>query len=132
MTYIEVFSPKKKWLFPRKNTSRKNWLQKLLIIGPNFFSAVLPGCPNQPRIDFSYYKYVPRLICLLICGRYSWQSGLFLLLKAVFGAGWGCRPPKSGLVNPRYQSQNPELLDPFLHTAKHVSHNFKIPFIWNQ
>ena len=26
------------------------------------------GCPNQPRIDFSYYKYVPRLICLLICG----------------------------------------------------------------
>ena len=20
------------------------------------------GCPNQPRNDFSYYKYVPRLI----------------------------------------------------------------------
>ena len=33
-----------------------------------FFSQVQPGCPNQPRIDFSYYKYVPRLICLLICG----------------------------------------------------------------
>ena len=33
-----------------------------------FFSQVRPGFPNQPRIDFSYYKYVPRLICLLICG----------------------------------------------------------------
>ena len=33
-----------------------------------FFSQVLPGCPNQPRIDFSYYKYVQRFICLLICG----------------------------------------------------------------
>ena len=34
-----------------------------------FFSQVRPGCPNQPRIDFSYYKNVPRLVCLLICGR---------------------------------------------------------------
>ena len=33
-----------------------------------FFSQVWPGCPNQPRIDFSYYECVPRLICLLICG----------------------------------------------------------------
>ena len=24
-------------------------------------------CPNQPRIDFSCHKYVPRLICSLIC-----------------------------------------------------------------
>ena len=39
----------------------------MLILGPNFFSQYWPGCPNQPRIDFSYYKYVPRLICLLIC-----------------------------------------------------------------
>ena len=31
------------------------------------FSQYWPGCPNQARIDFSYYKYVPRLICLLIC-----------------------------------------------------------------
>ena len=65
-------------------------------------------------------------------GGYSWQSGLFLLLKAVFGAGRGWIPPKSGLVNPRYQSQNPELLDAFLHAAKQVSQTFKIPFIWNQ
>jgi hypothetical protein len=27
-----------------------------------------PGCPNQPRIDVSCYKYVPRCICSLICG----------------------------------------------------------------
>ena len=40
----------------------------MLIISPKLFFTVLPGCPNQPRIDFSYYKYVPRLICLLICG----------------------------------------------------------------
>jgi hypothetical protein len=32
-----------------------------------FFSQARPGCPNQPRIDFLYYKNVPRLICLLIC-----------------------------------------------------------------
>ena len=41
--------------------------QKLLIIGPNFFLKYWPGCQNQPRIDFSCYKYVPRPICLLIC-----------------------------------------------------------------
>jgi len=32
-----------------------------------FFFTVLLSCPNQPRIDFSYYEYVPRFICLLIC-----------------------------------------------------------------
>ena len=32
-------------------------------------SKVRPGCPNQPRIDFSYYENVPRLICLLICDK---------------------------------------------------------------
>jgi hypothetical protein len=32
-----------------------------------FFSQVRPGCPNQPRIDSLYYKYVSRFICLLIC-----------------------------------------------------------------
>ena len=26
-----------------------------------------PGCPNQPKIDFSCHKYVPRRICSLIC-----------------------------------------------------------------
>ena len=36
-----------------------------------FFSQYWPGCPNQPRIDFSYYKYVPRLICLLICDQWG-------------------------------------------------------------
>ena len=45
----------------------ENEPQKLLIIGPNFFFHVLAGCPNQPRIDFSCYKYVPRRICSLIC-----------------------------------------------------------------
>jgi hypothetical protein len=33
----------------------------------NFFSQVRPGSPNQLRIDLLYHKYVPRLICLLIC-----------------------------------------------------------------
>ena len=33
-----------------------------------FFSQVRPSCPNQPRIDFSCHKYVPRRICSLICG----------------------------------------------------------------
>ena len=43
----------------------KNGPRKLLIIGPNLFFTVQPS--PQPKIDFSYYKYVPRLICLLIC-----------------------------------------------------------------
>ena len=30
-------------------------------------SVYWPGCPNQARIDFSYYEYIIRLICLLIC-----------------------------------------------------------------
>ena len=59
------------------------------------------------------------------------QSGSPSLLKTVFGAGWGRRPPgnvPSGLHNPadpRYQ-QNQELIDPFLRGAKQVS-SFKIP-----
>ena len=30
----------------------------MLIISPKLFFTVLPGCPNLPRIDFSYYKYI--------------------------------------------------------------------------
>ena len=46
----------------------KNGPQKLLIIDPNlFFSQSSPAHSPHPRIDFSYYKYVPRHICLLIC-----------------------------------------------------------------
>jgi hypothetical protein len=44
----------------------KNRPQKLLIIGPNLFFTVQPS--PQPKIDILYYKYVPRCICLLICG----------------------------------------------------------------
>jgi hypothetical protein len=39
----------------------------LLIISHRLFFMYWPGCPNQPRIDFSNYKYVPRLICLPMC-----------------------------------------------------------------
>ena len=47
----------------------KNGPQKLLIIGPNlFFSQSSPAHSPKPKIDFIYYKYVPRRICLLICG----------------------------------------------------------------
>ena len=42
----------------------KNGPQKLLIIGLDTF--ILQSSP-QPKIDFSYYEYVPRPICLLIC-----------------------------------------------------------------
>jgi hypothetical protein len=31
------------------------------------YDSTGPAAKNQPRIDFSYNKYVPRLICLLIC-----------------------------------------------------------------
>ena len=34
-----------------------------------FFAQAWPDCPNRTRIDFSYYKWVQRLICLLICER---------------------------------------------------------------
>ena len=33
-----------------------------------FFSQSSQAHSPQPKIDFSYYKYVSRLICLLICG----------------------------------------------------------------
>ena len=33
-----------------------------------FFSQSSPAHSPQSRIDYSYYKYVPRHICLLICG----------------------------------------------------------------
>ena len=40
----------------------------LLIIGPDpFISQSSPDHSPQPRINFSYYKYVPRHICFLIC-----------------------------------------------------------------
>ena len=55
----------------------------MLIIGPKLFFTVLPGCPNQPRIDFSYYKYVPRLICLLICGFIQGRSLATSIQKSV-------------------------------------------------
>ena len=38
-----------------------------------FISQVRPGYPNQPRIDFLCYKYVPRPICSLIC---AWHRQL--------------------------------------------------------
>ena len=45
---------------------------------PKPFSTVQPR--PQPRIDISYYKHVPRLICLLICALQSlieeaWRKG---------------------------------------------------------
>jgi hypothetical protein len=49
-TYIDIFSPKKLFFPPVKYTSQNT----------------CPAAQNQPRIDFSYYKYVPRLICLPI------------------------------------------------------------------
>jgi hypothetical protein len=64
-----IFKKKLNWFLPMKTL--KNWPQKLLIIGPNLFfhSPAQPTAHNpQPRIDFLYYKYVPRHICLLICG----------------------------------------------------------------
>ena len=60
------------------------------------------------------------------------HSGSPSLLKTVFGAGWGRRPPGAvppGLQNPadpRYQLTS-ELLDPFLRGAKQVKYNSAIP-----
>ena len=53
----------------------------MLIIDPHFFFS-LGFCPNQPRIDFSYYKYVPtRHICLLICALPS--ATTFINVKSI-------------------------------------------------
>ena len=64
--FFYVFKGKKNFFLFMKTL--KNGPQKLLTIGPTFFWQVRPGCLNQPRIDFSYHKYAPRFICLLICG----------------------------------------------------------------
>ena len=64
-----IFSKKKKdSFFAHENL--KTWVSKVAHNRPQtVFFTVLPGCPNQPRIDLSYYTYVQRLICLLICGQ---------------------------------------------------------------
>ena len=56
----------KKKFFALENI--KKHPQKLLIIGPQtFFLQIRPGCPNQPRIDFSYHKMSGTSICSFIC-----------------------------------------------------------------
>ena len=55
----KIFSKEKKILV----NTKKNGPQNLLIISPKLFFH----SPAQPKIDLSYYKYVARLICLLIC-----------------------------------------------------------------
>ena len=58
-----LFSKKNQIYFLPIKTKKKNRPQKLHIISPKlFFFTVLPDCQNQPKIDFSYHKYVPRLI----------------------------------------------------------------------
>ena len=56
-----------------------------------FFSQSSPQPSPQPRIDFSYYKYVPKHICLLIFGFMYWsligggysnQKGLLIFVGA--------------------------------------------------
>ena len=64
--------------------------QKLLIIGPNLFFTVQssPAHSTQPKIDFSNYKYVPRLICLHICATtYVLRSPVMLEQKGGRGGG---------------------------------------------
>ena len=51
---------KKKYLF-----SMQLFSADTVIFSKKFF---FEKNPNQPRIDFSCYKYVPRRICSLICG----------------------------------------------------------------
>ena len=66
MRVLQYFQKKIKFIFcPWKHKKRSS---KVAHNRPQtFFSQVRPSCPNPPRIDFSYYEYVPRFICLLIC-----------------------------------------------------------------
>ena len=41
-------------------------------VAHNWPQIVFSVLARMPRIDFSYHKYVPRLICLLIC---EWPIG---------------------------------------------------------
>ena len=41
----------------------EDWSEGLVLTYTQIFSPK----KTQPKIDFSYYKYVPRQICLLIC-----------------------------------------------------------------
>ena len=54
--------------FKHKKTSLKSCSYLALTC---FFTAQ-PNPRPQPRIDFSYYRYVPRPICLLICDVYQY------------------------------------------------------------
>jgi hypothetical protein len=62
-----IFSNEKSDLFLAHENIKKRASKVAHNRPQTFFSQYWSGCPNQPRIDFSYYKYGPRLICLLIC-----------------------------------------------------------------
>ena len=44
-----------------------------------FFSQSSPAHSPQPKINFSYYKYAPRPICLLICGATAATTTFYFL-----------------------------------------------------
>ena len=61
-----IFSKKKKIYFLPMTTKKKP--SKSAHNRPQtFFSQVQLSCPNQPRIEFSYYKISGKSICSLIC-----------------------------------------------------------------
>ena len=60
-----IFS-KRKFLFIHENF--KKMASKVAHNRPKpFFSQSSPAHSPHPKIDFSYYEYVQRLICLLFC-----------------------------------------------------------------
>ena len=66
MRMLKYFKNKFQMFIDPENIKKRT--QKLLIIGPKLFSQARPGCPNQPRIDFSYHIMSGTSICSLICG----------------------------------------------------------------
>ena len=73
-----IFKKKSNQFFAHENIKKKH--SKVAHNRPLFFFQYWPGCPNQPRIEFSYHKCVPRLICLLICAEQlfvKWLNSMY-------------------------------------------------------
>ena len=73
----------------------KNGIQKLLIYRPQtFFSQYWLGCPNQLRIDFSYYKYIcPKThlspyLCRRLFTFFSYFVGMMMSVRSTRICGW--------------------------------------------
>ena len=92
MQTLQCFQKKLNLFFAHENIKKR--ASKVAHHWPKLFFHSPAQPTAQWKIDFSYYKYVPRLICLLICvvkGWRRWTSRVILhcwKVAAIFEIPW--------------------------------------------